>query len=96
MCLSLEDFERRGAQLDELMAEGHMDIEAFMAVCGWDWGTLVSVGLVRLKRIQSTADHIAYEPTAAGRKYLKAYKADDILVIKRGQGAAMVLACQAA
>ncbi len=96
MCLTLEFFEARANRLEELAADGHADIELFMKVCGLSWPDLEAAGLVRLKPVQSTGDLLTYEPTAAGRPYLKAYKAEDILVVRCGQGALLLACCQTA
>jgi hypothetical protein len=94
MCLTEEFFEARGNKLDELAVDGHVDVELFMKVCDLDWGDLVAAGLVRSKRLQSTADLLAFEPTPGGRQYLKAYKAEDVLVVLRGKGALLLACCK--
>lgn len=67
-----------------------------MKVCGLTWEHLLAAGLVRHKPLQSTADLLAYEPTAAGRRYLKAYRHEDILVVRCAQGAHLLAHCQKA
>ena len=96
MSVTEKFFQAHAERLGALEAKGHLDIERFMAVCGLSWRHLVAAGLVQRKALQSTADLLAYEPTAAGRPYLLADKRLDIVVVRRGKGAQLLAGCQEA
>lgn len=97
MSLTKEWFTERATRIDHLAHDqGHVELETFMRACGLSWEDLVAAGLLRHKQIRSTAELLAYEPTAKGAKWLLREKTYDILMVKKGKGLALVDAVRAA
>lgn len=93
MSFDQQALERRAARIEELSTQGDMDVEHFMSFSGFAWADLVTAGVLRPKRLYSTDDFVAYEPTSAGREYLKAFDADDLLMVRRGKVAVLLAYC---
>lgn len=96
MCLTYAYFEARCAKYDALAAKGCAAVEDVMEEHGLPWSALERAGLVEQKPIQSTADLLDHQPTAAGRKYLRYQSNYDVMVVRKGKVDALLEAVRTA
>lgn len=96
MCLTYAYFEARSAKYDALAAKGCVSVEDVMEEHGLPWSALERAGLVERKPLQSTADLLDHQPTAAGRKYLLFQSNYDVMVVRKGKVDALLEAVRTA
>lgn len=92
MSLTFAYAQARSALYEALAAKGCMDVEKVLEQHGLQWPDLESSGLLEQKPLQSTAEMLEYQPTAAGRKLLTYYSSYDVMVVKEGKVQALLAA----
>ena len=90
MCLTFEFFEARENKAIALAAKGCVDLEEFRVKKRISWRKLEAAGLVAERMIRSTAEILKHDPTTIGRTYLTLHKKEDLIVIKKGMGDALL------